>query len=100
VTVFSSPEQIAVEQVKIEEQQRVLGIIPNFYVVYDHDAAPLTTKLKFKLALRAETDPITFVGVAFVAGLDRREPLPTMVWVRPVTASVWALCTPTVSQIS
>ncbi|HWG20948.1 MAG TPA: carboxypeptidase-like regulatory domain-containing protein [Terracidiphilus sp.] len=71
VTVFSSPEQIAVEQVKIEEQQRVLGIVPNFYVVYDHDAAPLTTKLKFKLALRAETDPITFVGVAFVAGLDQ-----------------------------
>ncbi len=71
VTVFSSSEQIAVEQVKIEEQQRVLGIIPNFYVVYDHDAAPLTTKLKFKLALRAETDPITFVGVAFVAGLDQ-----------------------------
>jgi len=71
VTVYSSSEQIATEQVKIEEKQRVLGIVPNFYVVYDHDAAPLTTKLKFKLALRAETDPITFVGVAFVAGLDQ-----------------------------
>ena len=71
VTVSSSPEEIAVEQVRAEEKQRVLGIIPNFYVVYDHDAAPLTTKLKFKLALKAETDPITFVGVAFVAGLDQ-----------------------------
>jgi hypothetical protein len=71
VTVSSSSEEIATEQVKIEEQQRVLGFIPNFYVVYDHDPAPLTTKLKFKLALRAETDPITFVGVAFVAGLNQ-----------------------------
>ncbi|HWE85274.1 MAG TPA: carboxypeptidase-like regulatory domain-containing protein [Terracidiphilus sp.] len=71
VTVYSSSDQIATEQVKIEEQQRVLGVIPNFYVVYQHDAAPLTTKLKFKLALRAETDPITFIGVAFVAGMDQ-----------------------------
>jgi hypothetical protein len=71
VTVYSSTDQIATEQVALEEKQRVLGIIPNFYVVYDHDAAPLTTKLKLKLALRAETDPITFVGVAFVAGLDQ-----------------------------
>jgi hypothetical protein len=71
ITVFANADQIAVEQVKLEEQQRVLGIIPNFYVAYDHDAAPLTTKLKYKLALRASTDPMTFVGAAFVAGLDQ-----------------------------
>jgi len=71
VTVSASPDEIAVEQVKAEEQQRVLGFIPNFYVVYDHNAAPLSTKLKFKLALRSGTDPVTFLGVAFVAGLDQ-----------------------------
>ncbi len=71
VTVYSSPEQIAVEQVKIEEQQRVLGFIPNFYVVYDADPAPLTTKLKFSLALKAETDPVTFMGVGFLAGIEQ-----------------------------
>jgi len=50
VTVYASTEQIAIEQVRIEEQQRVLGFIPNFYVVYDsQNAAPLTTKLKFQL---------------------------------------------------
>jgi hypothetical protein len=70
VTVFASSNEIAVEQVKIEEQQRVLGFIPNFYTVYDHDAAPLTTKLKFSLALKAETDPVTFLGVGFLAGID------------------------------
>src|ERR1017187_7525092 len=72
VTVFSSsPAEVAVEQVKVEEQQRVLGIVPNFYVVYDHDAASLTTKLKFSLALKAETDPITFIGIGLVAGMDQ-----------------------------
>ena len=59
MSVVYSPEQIATEQVKIEEQQRVFGIIPNFYVVYDHNAEPLTTKLKFKLAFKTATDPVT-----------------------------------------
>ncbi len=71
VTVYSSSEQIAVEQVKIEEQQRVLGIIPNFYVVYDHDAVPLTRRLKFSLAFRAATDPVTFIGMGVLAGSNQ-----------------------------
>jgi len=71
VTVYASREQIATEEVKIEEQQRVLGIVPNFYVAYDPNAAPLTTKLKYSMALKAETDPVTFAGAAFVAGLDQ-----------------------------
>jgi hypothetical protein len=70
VTVFAS-EEIAIEQVRIEEKQRVLGVIPNFYVSYDHDAAPLTTRLKLSLALRADTDPVTFLGVGFLAGIDQ-----------------------------
>src|SRR4051794_40348034 len=65
VTVYASQEQIATEQVKIEEQQRVLGIVPNFYVVYDaKDAVPLSTKLKFKLAMKVSMDPITVAGIA------------------------------------
>ncbi len=71
ITVYGSPDQIATEEVKIEEQQRVLGIVPNFYVAYDSNAAPLPTKLKFALALKAETDPMTFVGAALVAGADQ-----------------------------
>jgi hypothetical protein len=69
VTVYASTAQIAVEQVHVEEQQRVMGFIPNFYVVYDsQNAVPLTTKLKFQLAMRVSADPITFAGVAFMAG--------------------------------
>jgi Carboxypeptidase regulatory-like domain len=67
VTVGYSPEEVATEQVKIEEKQRVFGIIPNFYVSYEKDAAPLTTKLKFQLAAKVTFDPITFLGVAIVA---------------------------------
>jgi hypothetical protein len=76
VSAGSSNVELATEQVQMEEQQRVLGVVPNFYVSYDHDAAPLTAKLKFKLALRAETDPVTILGVGFVAGLDQEGTTP------------------------
>ena len=66
-----SNDEIATEQVKAEEKQRVLGFIPNFYVVYDRDVVPLTPGLKFNLALRASTDPVTFLGAASVAGIDQ-----------------------------
>ena len=54
VTVSASNEQIATEQVELQEKQRVFGIIPNFYVTYDAHPVPLTTKLKYKLAYRAD----------------------------------------------
>ena len=65
------PVQVATEQVKVAETQRVFGIIPNFYVVYDKNAAPLTPELKFKLALRVSYDPVTFAGVAVLAAADQ-----------------------------
>lgn len=71
VTVYASSEDVAAEQIKIEERQRVFGIIPNFYVVYDHDAVPLSAKLKFKLALKASTDPVIFAAVAFTAAIHQ-----------------------------
>jgi Carboxypeptidase regulatory-like domain len=64
----ASAEEIATEQVKAEEQQRVFGIIPNFYVAYDQNAVPLTTKLKFQLAAKVAFDPVTFIGVGIAAG--------------------------------
>jgi len=63
-----SPEELATEQVKAEEQQRVMGFIPNYYAVYDRNAVPLTPKLKFRLALKTSINPVTFLGSAFVAG--------------------------------
>jgi hypothetical protein len=70
VTVYASTAQIATEQVQLEEHQRVLGIIPNFYVVYDSkNAVPLTTKLKFHLAMRVSVDPVTLGAVGLMAGI-------------------------------
>jgi hypothetical protein len=70
------PEQLAIEQVKVEEKQRILGVIPNFYVSYDPQFVPLTSGLKFKLALRASTDVATIAGVAFLAGIDQAADTP------------------------
>ncbi|MGA3048453.1 MAG: carboxypeptidase-like regulatory domain-containing protein [Terracidiphilus sp.] len=71
VIVVATREELAVEQVKIEEQQRVLGFIPNFYVSYDKDAEPLTPKLKFELALKVSINPVTFAGTAFLAATNQ-----------------------------
>ncbi|MGB8259350.1 MAG: carboxypeptidase-like regulatory domain-containing protein [Terracidiphilus sp.] len=80
VTVYASQEQLATEQVHLEEQQRVLGFIPNFYVVYDSaNAVALTTKLKFKLALRVSVDPVTVVGVGAMAAINQAADRPDFV---------------------
>jgi hypothetical protein len=68
VDVHYDPLEIATEQFKAEEKQRVFGIIPNFYVSYDKDPAPLTAKMKFALALKVSTDPVTAAGIFLVAG--------------------------------
>jgi hypothetical protein len=71
VDVTQTSQEVATEQIKIEEKQRVFGIIPNFYVVYDPNPEPLTTKLKFRLALKVATDPITAVGIAVLSGAQQ-----------------------------
>lgn len=67
VDVHYDPVEVATEQLKAEEKQRVFGIIPNFYVSYEKDPAPLTAKMKFQLALKVSTDPVTAAGVFVVA---------------------------------
>jgi hypothetical protein len=80
VTVSNTTqEKIAAEQVKIEEQQRVFGIVPNFYVAYDRNTVPLTTKLKFKLALRISIDPFTIAGIGMLAGINQAAHVPNYV---------------------
>jgi len=66
-----TPIEVATIQLKEEEQQRVLGFIPNFYVTYVPDAAPLSSKQKFQLAWKSVIDPVTFVGVGMVAGFQQ-----------------------------
>jgi Carboxypeptidase regulatory-like domain len=65
--------ELAEEQMRIEEHQRVLGVLPNFYVSYVPNAAPLTSKQKFKLAWKTVTDPFTLVFVGGAAGVEQAQ---------------------------
>ena len=71
VRVGVTPEEAAQVEIKEEEQQRVLGFIPNFYVSYVPNAAPLSAKQKFQLAWKSSVDPITFLGVGALAGVEQ-----------------------------
>jgi len=71
VRVGGSPAEVAEEQIKEQEKQRVFGIIPNFYVTYDPDPVPLSSKQKFRLAWKSTIDPVTFVAAGVLAGLEQ-----------------------------
>jgi len=72
VHVVASVDEVAQSQVAAQETQRVLGFVPNYYSSYIWDAAPMTPKLKFKLALRAVTDPVSFLAAAGLAGVEQK----------------------------
>ena len=71
VRVAGDTVEVAETQIKQQEKQRVLAIIPNFYVSYLPDAAPLNAKQKFEIAWKVAKDPITFVGVGALAGFQQ-----------------------------
>ncbi len=71
VRVTASQLEIAQAQLKEEEQQRIFGVIPNFYVVYAPDAQPLNTRQKFHLAWRSSIDPVTFLTSGVFAGIEQ-----------------------------
>jgi hypothetical protein len=64
-------EDVAEQQITVEEHQRILGILPNFYVSYVPNAAALTRKQKFKLAVRVSTDPVTLFTTGVTAGIEQ-----------------------------
>ena len=64
-------EEMAEIQVKAAEKQRIGGIIPNYYVVYDRNPVPLTKKLKFELGWRSLVDPVNVAFVGAVAGAQQ-----------------------------
>src|SRR5262249_18337367 len=63
--------EIAEAQIKEEEKQRALGFIPNYYVSYVADAAPLVPRQKFELAWKTMVDPVSFGITAAVAGIQQ-----------------------------
>jgi hypothetical protein len=73
VRVSVTNYELAEEQVKVEETQRVLGVIPNFYVSYRQDALPLRPKQKFELAWKTSVDPVTFASSGAFAGVQQAQ---------------------------
>ncbi|MGA1983403.1 MAG: carboxypeptidase-like regulatory domain-containing protein [Acidobacteriaceae bacterium] len=66
-----SVEDLAEQQITAEEHQRILAVLPNFYVSYVSDAAPLTRKQKFKLAVVVSRDPMTYFTTGVSAGIEQ-----------------------------
>jgi hypothetical protein len=60
----------AQEQIKEQEHQRVLGILPAFNTSYRGDAVSLTAKEKISLAFRSAVDPVAFGTALVIAGLN------------------------------
>jgi len=64
-------EELAAEQLDVQLKQRVLGVIPNFYVSYEDHPAPLSPGQKFRLGLRMLVDPVTLATVGITAGIQQ-----------------------------
>ena len=71
VQVSVTQIELATEQLHVQEQQRVLGIFPNFYSSYIWDAAPLSSGQKYQLAAHSLVDPFSFVGTGFFAAAEQ-----------------------------
>jgi len=71
IEVTATPVEIAAAELKVEETQRVLGFLPNFYVSYAPHPLPLTRRQKFSLAWKTAIDPATFLMTGFVAGVEQ-----------------------------
>jgi hypothetical protein len=68
-----SQQDRAAEQVRRQEKQRIVGVVPNFNVSYSEDAAPLSRKQKLHIAFRTAIDPVSFGIAAFDAGLSQAQ---------------------------
>jgi hypothetical protein len=73
IQVSASPTEIAEAQVHMEEQQRVLGIFPNFYVSYISDPAAMTPRQKYQMAFRTMVDPVSFILNGVTAATEQAD---------------------------
>jgi hypothetical protein len=71
--IVATPQQLSLEQMHVEEKQRLLGVFPNFFVSYRWDTPPLTTRQKFSLATKNALDPGNIVLVGALSGVQQAE---------------------------
>jgi hypothetical protein len=65
--------ELGQEQLKKQEKQRVLGVIPAFNSVYEGTVPPLTPKQKFYLMYKSTTDAYVFAFAALTAGIGQAQ---------------------------
>jgi hypothetical protein len=63
----------AAAELRAQEHQRILGVMPNFNTSNVQDAEPLTAARKFELAAKGALDPFTFMVAGLDAGLSQGE---------------------------
>lgn len=73
IEVTASRHDIAQDQMAAEEKQRVFGVIPNFYVSYISDPAPLAADQKFAMAWKVSVDPVNFIVTGIIAGAQQSQ---------------------------
>jgi len=71
VEVTITQQELAEDEIKQQEKQRVVGIVPNFFVSYNWKAKPLTVKQKFELGWHSTLDPTHFIFSAIGAGVEQ-----------------------------
>ena len=72
-TKDAAPSLTSQEQLKLQEKQRVFGVMAAFNTTANKDALPLTTGQKYQLFFKSATDPWPFVLTAFGAGIDQAD---------------------------
>ncbi|HEX4019898.1 MAG TPA: hypothetical protein VHX63_02035 [Acidobacteriaceae bacterium] len=69
----STPPITAEEQLKLQEKQRILGVMATFNTTQNKNALPLSPAQKYQLFFKSVTDPWPFALTGFVAGIDQAE---------------------------
>ncbi len=67
------PPLTAEQQLRLQEKQRILGVMATFNTTQNHNALPLSPRQKYQLFFKSVTDPWPFVLTAVVAGISQAD---------------------------
>ena len=71
VQVTADQDEIGAAQIQAETKQRVLGLFPNYYVVYAGNVVPMKPQQKFKVAAHFAFDPVSIALNGVAAGVEQ-----------------------------
>ena len=71
--IEKSQREKAAEQLKAQEQQRVMGVMATFNTTTNKDALPLSPRQKFQLFFKSSTDPWPFFLAGVISGIGQAD---------------------------